>query len=231
MPKTGHRIRKHEMKEDSFVTFAFRAQEYILKRQQSVMIGLGVLAVAILGIWYLSSSDRSAEVAADQVMAEAYGLVQTNNMAGAEALYLRVIDGHSGTSGAREARFYLANLYFVQLEWNKAIEQYEIYIDDHRNYAAGRTAAAWMAIGDSYQALGDHSQALTHYSKALAVESAEYLAGDILLASARSACLSGQLDLATGFADDMFERFGNAPDMIRLRELLARYGVSYTRGF
>lgn len=231
MPKTGHRIRKHEMKEDSFVTFAFRAQEMVLKRQRPIMIGFGLLVVLIAGLWFLSLSDRSAESAADRVMAEAYGLVQTNDMAGAEALYTRVIDVHSGTSGAREARFYLANLYFVQSEWSKAIEQYEGYVDDHSDYAAGRTAAAWMAIGDSYQALGDHTQALSNYSRALAVESADYLSSDIIMGAARSACASGQLDLAEGFADDLFERIGNGPDMTRLRELLARHGRTYTRGF
>lgn len=231
MPKTGHRIRKHEMKEDSFVTFAFRAQEMVLKRQRPIMIGFGLLVVLIAGLWFLSLSDRSAESAADRVMAEAYGLVQTNDMAGAEALYTRVIDVHSGTSGAREARFYLANLYFVQSEWSKAIEQYERYVDDHSDYAAGRTAAAWMAIGDSYQALSDHTQALSNYSRALAVESADYLSSDIIMGAARSACASGQLDLAEGFADDLFERIGNGPDMTRIRELLARHGRTYTRGF
>ncbi len=124
MPKMGHRIRKHEMKEDSFVTLAFRAQEFVQKRQQEFMMGLGVLVVVVVGLWLFTSSGQSAEAEADQTLAEAYGRVQADDMPGAESVYKRVIAEHSGTSGAREGQFYLANLYFVQGEWNKAIHEY-----------------------------------------------------------------------------------------------------------
>jgi tetratricopeptide (TPR) repeat protein len=231
MAKTGQRIRKHQMKEDSFVTFAFRAQEFIQTHQKPLLIALAAVAVVIAGALYVSSAGKRAEFGAEQLLAQAFGRVQQNDLQGAAVSYRAVIDEYGGTAAAREALYYLANLYFVQENWAEAITAYQRYIDRYAGFDGGRTAAAWSAIGDARQSLGEHSEALTCYDRALRIAGARYLAGEILLSAARSALAEGDGELATAYADSLFNRLGNSPDMTSMRELLAGHGIRYTRGF
>jgi len=231
MPRTQHRIRKHDMKEDSFVTFAFRSQEYIQTHQKTLGIGLAVIVAAVVGVWLISSAGERAETSAEQVLSEAFVRVQQNDMAGAGAVYHRVIDDYGSTTPAREARFYLANLYFVQQQWDDAIAAYTAYLDRHADFDAGRQAAGWAAIGDARQAMDQHTEALDSYEEALAVQHADFLQADILMSAARSAMALQDESRAIGYADQLFELQGNSPAMTNMREMLVGQGVTYLRGF
>ena len=231
MARTQHRIRKHDMKEDSFVTFAFRAQEYIQQNQRPFIIGLVAIVGVTVGTWMFSGAGQRAELNAEQALGQAFIRVQQNDMLGAAASYEHVISDFSGTAGAREALFYLANLHFVQQEWPQAIERYEQYVREYAGFDPGRTGAALSAVGDAFQALEDHERALTYYERVLNTEGTDYLKTEALMAAARSALALGDFERATGYADLMFEIAGNAPVMTRMRELLAYHGVRYLRGF
>jgi tetratricopeptide (TPR) repeat protein len=231
MAKTQHRIRKHDMKEDSFVTFAFRAQEFIQANQRFFIAGLVVVVVLVLGVWFLKSSGDRAAIESEQALSQAFSRVQQNDMVGAAAAYQNVIDDFGGTAGAREAVFYLANLHFVEQEWPQAIENYQRYTRDYSGYDPGRTVAAHAAIGDAFQALDDHQRALESYDKALTIEEGAYLEAEICIAAARSALASEQPDLAIAYADRLFEKQGNSLAMVQMREMLAQHGMRYLRGF
>lgn len=231
MTKTQHRIRKHEMKEDSFVTFAFRAQEFIQTHQRMLLAGLGGLVALVAGIWIFSSTSRSSEEQGEQLLAQAFARVQQNDMPGAASLYQQVSEEFGGTSASREAVFYLANLRFVEEQWVDAIASYELYLKDYSAFDPGRNAAARAAIGDAHQALGDHASALASYEEALRIEGADYLRSEILLAAARSALASKNSEQATSYADRLFEHEGNSPAMGQMREILSLNGVPYLRGF
>jgi len=231
MPKTGHRISKHQMKEDSFVTFAFRAQEYIQTHQKPFIIGLVVIVGVLLGAWFWSSSSQKAERQAEQEMTAAFARVQQNDMEGAAQVYQKVMAEHSGTTAARESEFYLANLYFVQKKWQDAIDTYAHWAGKYGGDNPARRAAAYAAIGDAHLQLGEYDQALEYYEKALNIKEADYLAEGILYSAAEAALLKGDTTAAKSYADRLFERNGNSPQMTNLRELLAEHGVIYTRGF
>jgi tetratricopeptide (TPR) repeat protein len=231
MTKTQHRIRKHEMKEDSFVTFAFRAQEYIQNHQRLMMGALGVLVLLVLGAWLLTSSNRKSETEGETLLGSAFARVQQNDMDGAATIYRQVQDEFGGTPAAREGSFYLANMQFVQQKWADAIATYEDYLKHYSSFDPGRNAAAHAAIGDACQSLSDHARALEHYDLALNVEGAHYLRSDIFLAAARSALALNKPDVAQAYADRLFENDGNSAVMTQMRELLALHGVRYLRGF
>jgi len=231
MQKGQHRIRKHEMKEDSFVTFAFRAQEYLQTHQRPFYIGLGIIVVAVAALWLFSASGQRAEVAANQTLTDAFIRVQQNDLAGAAATYERLIDEYGGTQAAREGLFFLANLHFVQRQWPEAIDAYRRYIERHAGFDPGRTAAAWAAIGDAQQAEGDHEAALDSYGRALSMKGSTYIKGNTYVAACRSALAISDTTEALRLADALLELQGNSQDMTRLREMLAMHGVLYTRGF
>lgn len=231
MAKTGQRIRKHDMKEDSFVTFAFRAQEYIQHNQKPFILGLGALVVLLLGIWYASASSRRAEQAAEQRINEAFLRVQQNDMAGAAQIYRTVIDEFGGTTAAREGLFYLGNLNFVQRNWAEAIAAYEEFARKYGGEDPLRGAAAWGAIGDAYQSQGEHAKSIESYERVLTMPKARALFDETLLASARSALAMGDPERATKIADRLYELESASAAMTKMRELLALHGVLYTRGF
>jgi tetratricopeptide (TPR) repeat protein len=228
---TQHRLRKHEMKEDSFVTFAFRAQEYIQTHQQVLLVALGAVVLAIAAFWlYTSSSGRSRQEA-EGILGQAFARVQQNDMAGAATLYRQVADEFGGTPAAREAVFYLANLQFVQEQWADAITTYDAYLGQYSGFDPGRNVAARAAMGDAYQAQGDHAKALENYEQALAIHGADYLLPEVFVAAARSALALDQKDAAVALADRLFELDGNSAVMTQMRELLSMHGVRYLRGF
>lgn len=231
MPKTGHRISKHDMKEDSFVTFAFRAQEYIQNHQGPFLLGLGALVVAVVGIWFFASSSRRAEAEADVRINEAFVRVQQNDMAGAAQIYRTVIDEFGGTSAAREGLFYLGNLAFVQRNWSDAIDAYEKFARTYGGQDPLRAGAAWSAVGDAYQAQGEHAKALEYYERTLAVPEAEPLFAETFLSAARSALAMDDPERARQYADRLYELDSSSPQMTKMRELLALHGQVYTRGF
>jgi tetratricopeptide (TPR) repeat protein len=231
MQKTDHRLRKHEMKEDSFVTLAFRAQEYIQRHQKIVLLGAGAIAVIVVGIWFWLGSGRKAEVAADQRLNEAFTRVQQNDMPGAAQVYGTIIEDFGGTKAARDALYYLANMNFVQKQWTDAIANFEKFARTYGPEDPARAAGAWSAVGDAYQSQGDHPKAIEYYEKALAVPGTDFLAPGIYVAAARSALARGDSTLARGFADRLFEQDATLPELAQMRELLALHGISYTRGF
>lgn len=229
MQKTGHRITKHEMKEDSFVTFAFRAQEYVQTHQKSFVIGLGAIVVAVAGLWFFTSMSSRSETAAEQSLNDAFARVQQNDLDGATTAYHGVVAEYGGSRAAREALFYLANLHFVREQWQESINAFQQYADKYTE-DHGRLASSYSAIGDSYQALKDYDKSLEYYDKALGIKEAEYLAPDIMLQGARSALMKGDKDRATSYAGRLFDLVGNSAHMSRMRELLALHGIAYTRG-
>jgi len=231
MTRTQHRLSKHEMKEDSFVTFAFRAQEYIQSNQKTLLIALGGVVVAVVGLWLFSSASDRSRVEADGLLASAFARVQQNDMEGAAAIYREIGDQYKGTPAAREALFYLANLQFVSEQWADAVTQYEAYLDGYSDFDPGRNVAARAAIGDAHQALGDHARALENYERALSLPGADYLKSEVYLAAARSALALGQTDAAMSLADRLFENDGSSAVMGQMRELLAMHGLRYLRGF
>lgn len=231
MPKTGHRISKHDMKEDSFVTFAFRAQEYIQNHQALFVLALGALVAVVVGMWFFASSGRKAEAEADVRINEAFVRVQQNDMAGAAQIYRTVIDEFGGTSAAREGLFYLGNLSFVQRNWADAIAAYEKFARTYGGKDPLRAGAAWSAIGDAYQTQGEHPKALEYYERALAIAGAAPNFSETLLSAARSVLAMGDKERARQFADRLYELDSSSPQMTKMRELLALHGVIYTRGF
>ena len=231
MTKTQHRLTKHEMKEDSFVTFAFRAQEYIQSNQKTLLLGLGALVLAVLGVWLYSSASSRSEGEAEGLLTSAFTRVQQNDMEGAASIYREIKDQYKGTQAAREAVFYLANLQFVAEQWSDAITQYEAYLDDYSSFDQGRNVAARAAIGDAQQALGDHAKALESYERALILPDADYLKSELYLSAARSALALGQNDKAVALADQLYETDGSSAVMGQMRELLALHGQRYLRGF
>lgn len=231
MTKTQHRITKHEMKEDSFVTFAFRVQEYIQSNQKTLIIVLGGFVLVVAGLWlYSSASDRS-KGEAEALLAQAFVRVQQNDMPGAAAIYREVSDQYEGTTAAREAVFYLANLQFVSEQWSDAITHYENYLSNYSSFDPGRNVAARAAVADAHQALGDHAKALENYDKALQMPDADYLKSELYVSAARSALALGQKDKAVALADQLFEHDGSSAVMGQMRELLALHGQQYLRGF
>lgn len=231
MTRTQHRLTKHEMKEDSFVTFAFRAQEYIQSNQKTLLLALGGLVVAVVGVWLYSSASGRSQAEADALLTSAYTRVQQNDMEGAATIYREIKDQYQGTPAAREALFYLANLQFVAEQWTDAITQYEAYLEDYSSFDPGRNLAARAAIGDAAQALGDHTKALESYERALGLSGADYLKPDVYLSAARSALALGQNDKAVALADQLYETDGTSAVMGQMRELLALHGLRYLRGF
>lgn len=231
MTKTQHRLRKHEMKEDSFVTFAFRAQEYIQGHHRTLLLALGALVLAVAGAWLFTTANRKSQTEGEKVLGQAFTRVQQNDMTGAAALYKQVAEEFGGTPAAREAVFYLANLQFVQEQWADAIANYDQYLREYTSFDPGRNAAAHAAKGDAFQALDDPARALTCYEQALEIVGAHYLRSEIYVSAARSALELNKTQEAMAYADRLFEHEGNSAVMTQMRELLALHGIPYLRGF
>ncbi|HEX7069560.1 MAG TPA: tetratricopeptide repeat protein [Rhodothermales bacterium] len=177
-----HVSRKHELREDTVVTFYARAWEFFDKNRKLVygVIG-GIVAVVLVILAYVFYQNRQ--------QAQAVELLGSVVQLYEQGRYRDALDGVEGTAGLLEiadeygstdagnlARFYAADALFRLGEYDRALEYFRKYDEDDGLIGASAIAgeAAIRENKGEYEAAGDlYRRAALHYENEL--RSPEYL--------------------------------------------------------
>jgi tetratricopeptide (TPR) repeat protein len=165
------KLTKKEIKQDKFVEFYYKAQDFVQENQKKVLIYVGSFVAVIFLVFFYSNYKSSQNEEAGELLSKVMELYDAGS-------YLEAIEGKQGTpkiKGLKEivsefgstengetAKIYLANAYAFLGQYDKAFQFYEDYSGSNDLFKA--TALAGQA---SYYAVKkDYAKAAKLYKQA-----------------------------------------------------------------
>jgi tetratricopeptide (TPR) repeat protein len=178
------KITKKEMKEDKLVTYYYKAKELATEYQGKILIGLGVVAVIVVGVILMNQNSSKNNLKANSLLAKVYPLYEGGQFKDAiEGKKLENISGlkqitdeYGSTEAGEMAKLYLANSYYYIGEFDNALKYYKDFSGSGDIFKA--TSYAGMAA--CYETKKEYKDAAEYYKKAASVtksntNNAEYL--------------------------------------------------------
>ncbi len=221
----GKRISRREMKEDAFVTFSFRALEFVKMHRSKLILG-GVLAVfVVIGAAYITSSRRAGEAeAGEQLIA---GMVQQNagNNLGAAAAYEELLSRHSRTSSGKMALLFLGHARYDLGQYDAALTAYQRYLKREKRdkLTIGQAKRASAACLEN---LGRYEEAAGLYEDvARSIDRGDAVADD-LMGAARCWKLAGVPGRAIELLQEIVDSYPKYQDLDRAKVFLAELQYS-----
>ncbi|MBM4161766.1 MAG: tetratricopeptide repeat protein [Ignavibacteria bacterium] len=170
MLKPKKKITKKEIKEDKLVTTYFEATTWYQNNKKIVNgVITGIIVVAIAAFAYannIRSDNLNATTELGKVLRyydegkydmAIYGNLQ-ENIRGLQA----IVDDYGSTKAGELARFYLANAYYQQRDYDNAMKYYlDVSVNDELI-----TTSAIAGAGACYEAKGDYANAAATFEKA-----------------------------------------------------------------
>ena len=166
-------------------TSASKAEEFVAKYQNIILIVIGVITVGVLGsLGYQSFvvEPTSREAVGELNQAQYYFNLAVNGQ-DSDSLYARsirggegrygfddIIENYSGTPASDLASFSAGMAYLNMKDYNSAIE----YLKDFSSDDILLSAIANGSIGDSYSQLDQDDEALDYYIKAINASENDY---------------------------------------------------------
>lgn len=200
------RIRKHDLKEDRFVTATFQFTSFVRERQNTFLTVLaGLVILIIVTAVYTSSRSRTQETAA-RIMGEVNILYQEANYQGAVQQCQIMLDQYGKTREAGKATIFLADSYLKLGEYQKALETYQLYIDKYHQDEV-LTASSFTGIAACHEQLGQFLQAAEFYWKAAEKFPDFFGAPEALMNSGRCFAAAGEINKAKGAYTKLIDNY------------------------
>ncbi len=149
----SRKITKRQMKEDQFVRTMLEARDWAQENMSRLLIGVVAVVLLVVGIWYLSSRSSQQSQSAYDLLGRAEMELRTGQNQLAIIDLQKVIDDQGTSEAANLACLKLANVYFLQSDFVKAEEYFQLYlekyvIDDISRYSALEgVAGSWTGQG------------------------------------------------------------------------------------
>ena len=173
MLKPRKQITKKQLKEDSLVTFYFKAQEWLEVHGKTLMIAAAAVLLAIAGFAYYLYAQTQAEKTASVDLARATRTLETQDYQNAISQLSGIVDSYGRTTSGKIARLHLAQAFFQTKEYANARSSYKKFIssfngDDYFLAAAqGGMAACFEAEKKYDEAAETYLKAVDAYSSVL----------------------------------------------------------------
>lgn len=195
MLRPKKKITKREIREDKLVSTYFEATSWYEENKKlvsSILTGLVVVIIAVVVVRnnIVSNNEKATTELAkvlkyyDQGNYEAaINGVPQENIRGLQA----VVDEYGSTHSGEFAKFYLANSYFAQNNYDKALAY---YLDVSVNNDLVQSSA-YAGAAACYEAKGDHTQAASYFQKAAQTGKENIQAADQLHRAAMNYAAAG----------------------------------------
>ncbi len=187
MLKQKKKITRKEIKQDSLVTFYYKAISFYEEYRRQILIGLGAVALVALIIIYTSqnrkNNNQKASFELFQIMnlydsgsyLEAIEGRPTENIKGLK----KIIEEYGNTENGETAKIYLANAYYFLGKNEEAFKYYKDY-DGHNPLLKATSLAGQAAY---YESQKDYKKSAELFDKASSISENNVLNPQYLLFS------------------------------------------------
>ena len=162
--KSKSKLTKKELKQDKLVEFTFKAETFYHKNKTWVIGVSSALAVIILAVVVINSSQKSARLEQSYQLTLAKMNYGSGRVDEAKQGFQQVTTQYSGKV-AGEAKYFLGRIAFEQGDYATAATEFTAYVNDY-SVDDPMDAAALAGLAATYEAQGNHAQALETYGKA-----------------------------------------------------------------
>lgn len=236
--KKGQKVRKDvgevksAIEQDSTVAEVFntldetasRSEEWVIKNQRNILIGLGIIVVAILAfLAYQKFIGNPNETAAANELAypKEYFIKASTNSVAADSLYtlglegadgkygfLDIADEFSGTKAGNLANYFAGISYLKMNNYSDAITYLEKFSSDDLHLGP----IAKGAIGDAFADLDQPKEALEYYEIAANLTTNDFTTPLFLSKAGNTALELGLSDKALGLFERIKKDFPNSEE-------------------
>lgn len=204
-----HVSRKHELREDTVITFYARALDFF-DRQRKLVYGIiaGIVVVVLLVVGYVLYQNRQQERAVEllgsvvQLYEQGQYNEALNGVEGTTGL-LEIADDFGGTDAGNLAAFYAADALFRLGEYDRSLEYFRAY-DPDKSLIGASAIAGQAAI---YEIKGDYKRAGDLYRRAALFFENELRSPEYLLQAGRAYEQAGAYGDAQKAYDEIVDRF------------------------
>ena len=204
-----HASRKHELREDTVITFYARALDYF-DRNRKIVYGIvaAIVVVALIAVGYAFYLSRQQEAAVERLgsVVQLYeqgryreALDGTEGNPGLVA----IADDYGSTDAGNLATFYAADALFRLGEYDRALEYFRRYDKDESLIGA----SAYAGEAAIYETRGDFERAGDLYRRAALFFENELRSPEYLLQAGRAFEHAGSFEKAEGAYQTITERF------------------------
>lgn len=192
MLKAKKRITKRQIKQDKFVTFYFKATDFMKQHSNKVTIGLIAAAVIIVLTFFIAQSKKEAELNASEQLAKANTEIARGELQQAIDILSNMSENYSGTKSASKGVYFLAYTYFQKGEYENAIKYFQKYLEDYADDPI-LTNAAYSGVGACFEQQGNFLEAAQSYEKGAKKFPNHYNAPQQLIDAARCYKLANRI--------------------------------------
>jgi TolA-binding protein len=220
------RITKHMMKQDRLVTTTFQLTQFVQNNlNQILMVAGGVLIVALVAIFFLSSAPRRAKEA-DQLLGKASFELRMGNSQQAILDLNSVISRYAGTKAASQATFFLANAFFYSRNYDQAQQTFQRYVDKYKKDPLF-LGAAYDGIAQCHLENKEYSQAGEFFLKAYQSDPSGFLSPGYLLSGANAFKYGNDLEKAKQTYQKLIDQFPESAEWNQAKRELAEMTYGY----
>jgi len=220
MLKPKKKISKKEIKEDKLVTTYFEATTWYETNKKivnGVLVGVVILAVVIVAYMNnVNSNNQKANTELGKVMSYydqgKFDVAISGNLQENIRGLQSIVDDYGSTKAGELAKFYLANAYFSQSDYDKALKYFlDVSVKDDLI-----SASAVAGAGACYEAKNDYEKAASAYEKAAFKSTKDVNAAENMFHAARNYLSAGKKEKAAELFKKVKKEF---PTSIVAREI------------
>jgi len=138
---THNKLTRHELKEDSFVTFILGAWEYVRENQNKFFIGLVALIVVVAASIWTNNSRIQARADAEVQFSEALNSFRNGQIKSADELFRIVDDRFRNLQEGAYAAYFTGKCALIDSRNTEAIGFFESYLERAEKHPFFREAA------------------------------------------------------------------------------------------
>lgn len=220
MLKPKKKITKKEIKEDKLVTTYFEATTWYETNKKIVngaLVGVVVLAIVVVAYMNnINANNQKANTELGKVISYydqgRFDVAISGNLQENIRGLQSIVDDYGSTKAGELAKFYLANAYFAQNDYDKALKYFlDVSVKDELV-----TASAIAGAGACYEAKNDYEKAATTYEKAAFKSTKDVNAAENMFHAARNYLSAGKKEKAAELFKKVKKEF---PTSIVAREI------------
>ncbi len=224
--------RRHELREDTVVTFYTRFLDFF-ENNRNLVFGIlgGIVLLVIMGFGYGIFKDHK-EVQAQEALASAVRLYENGNWQGAidgangAAGLFDVANQYGSTKAGNLALYYTADAYYKLGEHESALKYFQQF--DHGDDALG--AGAYAGEAAILESMGKYAEAGAKYKQAALVHESDFTSGRYLHSAGRNYELAGDFDEARNAYQMIKNDFPESAEASDVDMMLARVSLKENQG-